>query len=70
MRDIKIVNQIAINVKKLRLSQHLSQENLADLTKVHRTYISLIERRKKVISVLILEKLAKAFNVEISELIK
>ncbi len=70
MANIHIVNQIAINVKRLRNFRRLSQEELADIAKVHRTYISLIERKKKIISVAILEKLAIALKVEIQELIK
>ena len=35
------------NVQKYRISQDLSQEKLAELAGVHRTYIGMIERAEK-----------------------
>lgn len=55
-------------VRKLRNSKNLSQEELADLANVHRTYIGMIERAEKNITLLTIEKIANALNVEIIEL--
>lgn len=66
----KILTIIAKNVKNRRLELNLSQERLAELAELHPNYISLIERSKCNISVITLEKLAKALEVEISEIFK
>jgi transcriptional regulator with XRE-family HTH domain len=53
----------------LRKSKKLSQEELAHKADVHRTYIGMIERAEKNITLINIEKIAKALEVEISELI-
>jgi transcriptional regulator with XRE-family HTH domain len=53
-----------------RLKKKLSQEELADVTGVHRTYIGMIERAEKNITLENIEKIAKALNLSISELFK
>jgi subunit S of type I restriction-modification system len=58
------------NLKKHRLEKMLSQEELADLSGLHRTYISAVERGIKNISIDNMEKLAKALNADIRELLK
>lgn len=65
-----IVEIVAENIKKYRLEQGLSQEELASRSDLHRTYISLLERKKKNVSVKILQRIADALNVDISLLIK
>jgi len=68
--NIDIIETVAINIRKYRLEKGFSQEELASKAGLHRTYISLLERKKKNVSVKILEKLAKALNIDISLLIK
>lgn len=58
----------ARNLKKIRQNKNLSQEELADLSNLHRTYISSVERGIKNISIDNIEKLAVALNVDIREL--
>ncbi len=58
------------NLKKHRLEKMLSQEELADLSGLHRTYVSAVERGIKNISIDNMEKLAKALNADIRELLK
>lgn len=65
-----ILDIVAKNIKTLRLDKDLSQEELADKANLHRTYISLLERKKKNVSIKILEKIANALEVEILDLIK
>jgi len=48
----------------------ISQEELADRAGLHRTYIGMIERAEKNITLLSIEKIAKALKVEIETLIK
>ena len=49
-------------VREFRASQNLSQEQLAHLADVHRTYIGMIERAEKNITLVNIEKIAKALN--------
>lgn len=60
---------IASNIKKIREERGLSQEKLALESGLHRTYIGMVERCEKNITVISLEKIASALNVEITELI-
>ena len=55
-------------VQELRKEKKLSQEQLADLAGVHRTYVGMIERAEKNITLCNIEKIAKALKVEIKEL--
>jgi len=58
------------NVRRLRNQMKISQEELADRAGLHRTYIGMIERAEKNITLLSIEKIAKALKVEIETLIK
>lgn len=57
-------------VRKVRLKQGLSQEELAEKAGLHRTYIGMIERAEKNITLLNIEKLAKALDISIVDLLK
>lgn len=57
------------HVKKLRLSNSLSQEQLALKADIDRTYISGIERGKRNVSVLNLFKIARALNIPATKLL-
>ena len=57
------------NVQKIRKIRHLSQEQLAELTGVHRTYIGMIERAEKNITLCNIERIAKGLNVPIIDLL-
>jgi transcriptional regulator with XRE-family HTH domain len=56
-------------VREIRISKGLSQEELAHIANVHRTYIGMIERAEKNITLVNIEKIAVALNVKIIELI-
>jgi len=55
-------------VKEERLRLGLSQEELAERAGVHRTYIGMIERAEKNITLTNIEKISLALEVEISGL--
>lgn len=57
-------------VRQRRLSLGLSQEELADRCKLHRTYISLIERGLKSASLKAITLIASALETKPHELIK
>ena len=55
-------------VRELRLSKNISQETLADLCGLHRTYISDVELGKRNVSLENIEKIAKALGVSLTKL--
>ena len=55
-------------VQTLRKERNLSQEQLADMAGVHRTYIGMIERAEKNITLCNIERIAKALEVNIKDL--
>lgn len=57
---IKIVSR---NIKFYRKKQKLSQEKLAELSKLHRTYISDLELGNRNPSIKTLEKISTALNL-------
>ena len=58
------------NIKKRREEKGISQEELASIAEFDRTYISLIERGKRNLSLLNICRFAKAFDIKPFELIK
>ena len=55
-------------VRRFRKEKGLSQEQLAFKADLHRTYIGMIERAEKNITLINIEKIANALEVEISQL--
>ena len=66
--DKSILEIFGKKIRTVRLEQKLSQEELAYKAGLHRTYIGMIERGEKNISLLNIEKVAKALSVKIQEL--
>ena len=60
----------ARNLKKVRTKADLSQEELADLAGLHRTYVGSVERGERNISIDNMERLANALTVDIKDLLK
>jgi transcriptional regulator with XRE-family HTH domain len=61
---------LALNIRRLRAERGISQERLADLAGLHRTYVGSIERSERNVSIDNIAKLAAALKVEASELLK
>lgn len=55
-------------VRELRLERGLSQEQFSYKSDLHRTYIGMIERAEKNISLINIEKIAKALDISIKDL--
>jgi transcriptional regulator with XRE-family HTH domain len=51
-----------------REKRDLSQEKFAEMADVHRTYIGMIERGEKNITLLNIEKIAAAFDITLKQL--
>jgi len=56
-------------IREAREGAEMSQEELADRASLHRTYISLVERSKRNLSVDALDRIARALDTSASELI-
>jgi transcriptional regulator with XRE-family HTH domain len=68
MKDVKI--RFGERLRELRAEKGWSQETLANLADIDRTYIPGIENGKRNVSLVIIEKLSIVFNMTISDLIK
>lgn len=66
MQDIR--TQVGERIRALREERGISQEALADICKLHRTYVGLIERGKRNISLTTLEGIAAGLGVAVGEL--
>jgi len=64
--DIK--QKFWLRVKEIRKEQNISQEKLAEKAKLHRTYIWMIERGERNITIENIEKIAKALGVTLQDL--
>ena len=60
---------LADNMRTLRAQNYISQEDLAALCNLHRTYISDIERCNRNISIDNIEKIAEAFHITAAKLL-
>lgn len=58
------------NMKKYRIAQSMSQEDLAFSCGLHRTYISDVERGSRNISIDNIEKISIALHISASDLLK
>lgn len=65
-----ILQSFGNRIRYLRNSQNLSQEELADLTGFHRTYIGMVERGERNISLMNVKKFADTFNLSLEDLFK
>ncbi|WP_047246936.1 helix-turn-helix domain-containing protein [Maribacter thermophilus] len=64
----EILKKFGEKVRMLRKRKGISQEELAFRADLHRTYIGMIERAEKNITLINIEKIAKALEVKIAEL--
>ena len=66
----QIVVKFGNRVREERVKRGISQERLGELAHVHRTYIGMIERAEKNITLVNIEKIANGLNVNITELLR
>ena len=63
-------HRLANNLRRLRHERALSQEAFADEAGVHRTYVSDLERAARNPTIRVVETLAKALGVSVSDLLR
>ncbi|MEO6327487.1 MAG: helix-turn-helix transcriptional regulator [Ginsengibacter sp.] len=68
MKNI-LIKDFGLRIRKLRNANNWSQETLAAETGFHRTYIGMIERGERNISLTNMSVFAKVFEIELSELL-
>ena len=66
MSDVQL--RFGRKLRTARQKKAVSQERLADLAGLHRTYVSSVERGQRNISLVNIEKLAVALGVSMAEL--
>jgi transcriptional regulator with XRE-family HTH domain len=67
MKD-EILVRFGDNLRQIRKNKGLSQEQLASDANLHRTYIGMIERAEKNITLLNIYKISKALDIDIIDL--
>lgn len=65
----KILRTFGKEVRRLRTKRGISQEELADICGLHRTYIGSVERGERNLSLLNIVKISRALGVTASVLI-
>jgi transcriptional regulator with XRE-family HTH domain len=66
---MEIRDVLAANLKRLRAARGFSQEDLAELASIDRTYVSALERSVYAAGVDVLDRLARALGVTAAELL-
>jgi transcriptional regulator with XRE-family HTH domain len=64
-----LITEFGNRIKQLRIAKKLSQEELSYSTGFHRTYIGMIERGERNISLINMAVFAKVFGITLSELL-
>ena len=69
MPDQQLIKEFGKRIRQLRTARKLSQEALAEITGFHRTYIGMVERGERNISLANVGVFAKTFEMSVSELL-
>jgi transcriptional regulator with XRE-family HTH domain len=69
MKKDELLKEFGARIRQLRFEKKLSQEKLSFATGFHRTYIGMIERGERNISLLNIAALAKVFELNLADLL-
>jgi transcriptional regulator with XRE-family HTH domain len=64
-----ILKKFGKRVRELRTERNLTQQQLADISGLHKNYIGMVERGERNPSLLNIDVLSKSLKVSISELL-
>jgi transcriptional regulator with XRE-family HTH domain len=62
-----IRQKVGVRIRELRASQQITQEELAHRARLDRTYINSIENGRRNVSIVNVERIAKALGVTVKE---
>lgn len=65
-----ISKQFAERLRELRTERGYSQEKFAEVCDLHRTYVGRLERLERNPTLVVLDKIARALDMEVWELLK
>lgn len=68
MNKYEILIKFGNKIRELRIEKNWSQDELARRSGFHRTYIGMIERAERNISLRNIEKFANTFDINIKDL--
>jgi transcriptional regulator with XRE-family HTH domain len=68
--NMSITRLFGENIRRLRVSQGLSQDALADKAGLHRTYVGAVERGERNITLINAEKIANALGVSLVDCLR
>jgi transcriptional regulator with XRE-family HTH domain len=68
MQDQILLKEFGLRIRQLRTDRDLSQEELSFQTGFHRTYIGMVERGERNLSLSNIAVFAKTFEMTLSEL--
>ncbi|SES98455.1 helix-turn-helix domain-containing protein [Oceanicella actignis] len=70
MRRMSVQTRVSIDIQRIRREKNLSQEEVAHRADIHQTYLSGVETGKRNPSILVVERIAKALGVDVSEVVR
>lgn len=65
-----VTQVFAQNIKRIRQAKGISQETLADLAGLHRTYVGAVERGERNITLINANRITEALGVKLSDCLK
>ncbi|TGD63369.1 XRE family transcriptional regulator [Tabrizicola sp. WMC-M-20] len=70
MPHMSVKARVSRNIQRIRREKDLSQEEVAHRSGIHQTYLSGVETGKRNPSILVVERIAIALGVDVSEIFK
>jgi transcriptional regulator with XRE-family HTH domain len=70
MQRMSVKARVSRNIQRIRREKDLSQEEVAHRASIHQTYLSGVETGKRNPSILVVERIAKALGVDVSEIFR
>jgi transcriptional regulator with XRE-family HTH domain len=67
LNEHEIIIRMGLKIKELREKAGLSQEELAFITGVHRTYIGMLERAEKNMTITTIIKICNALGISLAD---
>jgi len=68
MKNKPVLKKFGAKIRKIRESKHISQEKLAFMARMHRTYLGSIERGERNPSLINIKKIADSLKVKLKSL--